>query len=165
MNKTVIFTTAVASMLFFSSFNGEGVAVPVSCIQPTEITHFCQDSSYIFNTVATHIMHDIDEEIDNLDEHRYEPTIFNNFVQTAEQLKYLIANKHFQKTPDVLTFNRGYIGLSWETNDDKTIFVYSLPEGRIFFHMVGDNDFSERFTIAAVPREFDNLVKKINALV
>ena len=164
MNRTVIFTTAMASMLFFSSFNGEGMAVPVSC-QPTEITHFCQETSYIFNTVATHIMHDIEEEIDNLDESSYNSTVFDNFLQTAEQLKRLIANSHFQKLPDILTFNKGYIGLSWETNDDKTIFVYSLPEGKIFFHMVGANDFSERFTIAATPMEFDNLVKKINALV
>lgn len=164
MNKTFYFTTVVASMLFFSSFDGAVGVVPVIS-QPVEFSQFSQDNSYAFNTVSSCVIRDIEEEIDSLDESAYNTKIFENFIQTGEQLKTLVSNNNIKKMPDVLMFNKGYVGLSWEAKDDKTVFLYSLPEGKLFFQIVGANDFSERFTIDATQTNFYNLLQRVNALV
>lgn len=64
-----------------------------------------------------------------MDESKYSEDVFDNFINTAAQLKELIIGENIKKLPDVVAFHKGYIDLCWETKDDKTVFLYSLPGG------------------------------------
>ena len=111
------------------------------------------------NAVSEQVINDIDIEIDALNDQ-----IKEKFLASAEQLKKLLVNEFIKNTPDVLMFNKGYVGLIWETKDDGSIFVYSIPDGSLFYNKVGIN-FSETRTLEANKNNFAYLIKMINLMV
>ena len=66
--------------------------------------------------------------------------------------------------PDIITFNKGYFGLSWNTLDDKTIYLYSLPDNKLFYQIIGDN-FNHKEIVDSKYQNFQNLIDKINKKV
>ena len=165
MNKSIHFTTAALVTLTLSTGSGDAFVCPVFHRNYKEISFFSQSNDIIFQTVSAKTIQCIDQEIDELDESKYSEDVFDNFINTAAQLKELIVGENIKKLPDVVAFHKGYIGLCWETKDDKTVFLYSLPEGSLFFNIVGSNNFSERFTAPATKDGFIALLNRINGLV
>lgn len=165
MNKCIQLTTAALVTLTLTTESGDAVMYPVLYNTQKEINFFSQSNDVIFQTVSTKTIQDIDLEIDELEEKKYSAEVFNNFINTAEQLKNLINGENIKKLPDIVAFHKGYIGLCWETKDDKSVFLYSLPDGSLFFNIVGLNNFSERFTVPATKSEFTALLSRINRMV
>lgn len=164
MNKSLFITTAVASILVFSTENAEAISIP-KYVQPTEINCFCSDNSFLFYTPSSRTIENIESEIDSLHEDDFTSEVFDIIIQSSEKLKSFLANENMSKSADVIVFHKGYVGLTWETKDNKTIFLYALPNDKLFFNMVGENDFSERFTVDATKENFSSLISKINPLV
>ena len=165
MNKFLCFSTMVTSALVLSTSNGEGFVLSNPYTLPSEITFFCQDNSYVFDTVSTRTIKAIEEEIDLLEEDKIASDTFDNFINTANMMKNLVMHTNIKKLPDVVLFHKGYVGLSWDTTEDKAVFVYAMPDGTLFFHMVGSNNYSERFTVEATAANFADLLQRINKLV
>jgi len=115
------------------------------------------------NNISKQLAKEIDLEIDAL-EMDNNIQIREFFIASAEQLKGLLVNESIKKTPDVVMFNKGYVGLVWETKNDESVFVYSIPDGTLFFNKVGVN-LSETRIIDANKKLFSDLIKKINAMV
>ena len=110
-------------------------------------------------TISERIIKDIDLEMDALNQQTQK-----YFSASAEQLKRLLVNESIKNTPDVVMFNKGYVGLVWETMADESVFVYSIPDGTLFFNKVGIN-FSETRILEANKKHFSALIRNINAIV
>lgn len=171
MNNKIFLPLAVASVLVFSTGNTDAFVLQgnqiESNIQIGNVVNIqvSQDNFLAVQTPSERTIQEIESEIDMLDQNDYTEEKFHTFITTAEQLKRLLVNESIKVVPDVVTFHGGFVGLSWETKDDKTVFLYSLPDNTLFFHMVGRNNFCEKFTTAATKQNFSSLIKKINELV
>lgn len=162
---------AAASVLVFSTGNTGAFVLQKdeieSNIQIGDIfsLQVSQDPFLAIKTQSERTIQEIESEIDSMEQENYTEEKFKSFVTSAEKLKYLLMNETIKVVPDVITFHGGFIGLSWETRDDKTIFLYAIPNNTLFFHMVGKNNFSEKFTLTASKQNFSSVIKKINELV
>jgi len=115
--------------------------------------------SQVNPVISEHITKDINDELNSLNDQ-----IKNLFMDSANQIKELLINEFIKIVPDIVMFNKGYVGLVWETKNNDNIFIYSIPDGTLFFNKVGLN-FSETRTIAANKNNFSDLIKEINLLV
>jgi len=113
-------------------------------------------------TISERLIKEIDSEIDALEIDNNQ--IKKSFIASAAQLKKLLVNESIKKTPDVVMFNKGYVGLVWETKNDESVFVYSMFDETLFFNKVGINS-SETRTLNANRNIFSDLIKEINAMV
>jgi len=128
----------------------------------SEIIQISQDSDFYIPTISERLIKEIDSEIDALELDNNQ--IKESFINSAVQLKKLLVNESIKKTPDVVMFNKGYVGLIWETKSDESVFVYSITDGTLFFNKVGINS-SETRTLNANRNIFSDLIKEINAMV
>ena len=158
MNKSLSFL-ANSAITLAVVINNDAADIFGSCsnvfYENSEISSVSQNTP----TISECIIKDIDSEIDALSKQ-----IQKSFIASAEQLKKLLINESIKNAPDVVMFNKGYVGLVWETKDDENVFVYSIPDGTLFFNRVGIN-FSETRTLEANKKYFSVLIKKINAMV
>ncbi|MBR0128419.1 MAG: hypothetical protein IJM09_01245, partial [Neisseriaceae bacterium] len=117
------------------------------------------DIIQVINTNSNLIIGEIDLELDEIKKiDGISPEIIKVFNQTAEQLKvFLNRNIRIKKMPDIITFNKGYFGLSWNTLDDKTIYLYSLPDNKLFYQIIGDN-FNHKEIVDSKYQNFQNLI-------
>jgi hypothetical protein len=113
----------------------------------------------ILSKINNNIIKEIDFEINALNNN-----IREKFIASALQLKELLINESIKCMPDVVTFNKGYVGLVWETKNNENIFIYSIPDGSLFYNKVGVNS-SETYTMEATKENISNLIKTINIMV
>lgn len=124
------------------------------------------DIIQVINTNSNLIIGEIDLELDEIKKiDDISPEIIKVFNQTAEQLRvFLNRNIRIKKMPDIITFNKGYFGLSWNTLDDKTVYLYSLPDNKLFYQIIGDN-FNHKEIVDSNYQNFQYLIEKINKKV
>jgi len=165
MTNTLSLTTAFATVLCIVTSNGE-VGYVNSYVynsgRPAFTYGISQNSDIL--TTSEIIANEIESEIDGLHMDTYDKLVQDSFVNSAGQLKNLLTNESIKKMPDVLMFHKGYVGLVWEGKEDESIFVYSIPDGTLFFNRIGIN-FSETRKIIASKGLFSGLIKEINAMV
>nr|AGS54056.1 hypothetical protein [uncultured bacterium contig00048] len=110
------------------------------------------------------LIKEIDSEFEDLELETYDKETQKSFSASAEQLKKLLTNASIKKTPDVVVFYKGYFGLIWDTKDDDSVYLYSMPGKKLFYNKVGEN-YSETRTVNADRKIFENLIKEINLMV
>jgi hypothetical protein len=165
MNKSMFISAASITTFCIVVSNSESIVYD-SCSnvhRRPEIIYINQSLDFYIPTISERLAKDVDSEIDAL-EMGNNKQIKESFIASAKQLKMLLVNESIKKTPDVVMFNKGYVGLVWETKSDESVFVYSIPDGTLFFNRVGIN-FSETRIIDANREFFSDLIKKINAMV
>jgi hypothetical protein len=162
MNKSLFFS-ATSVITFCIVISNEESAIFDSCsnifLGHPEIIYVNQDIDFHISPINELLIKDIDSEMEVLDKQTQEI-----FLVSAEQLKKLLVNESIKKTPDILMFNKGYAGLVWEAKGDESIFLYSIPDGTLFFNRVRVG-FSETHTMSADKKQFSALIRKINAMV
>lgn len=161
MNKIFIVTAS----LFLMTSNGDSAVLNSypDEFSRLEITEFAQEDDLV-PTISELVLMDIESEIAGLAEDEYDAPTRRSFAESAEQLKGLLLGLSIHKTPDVLIFKKGYVGLSWDAKNDDSLFLYSIPGGTIFYNRVGKEG-SKTATVYARKKPFNDLIKKINSLV
>jgi hypothetical protein len=164
MNKSIFLSATSITTFCIALSNGESIVCDhYSKVYNPEFIQISQNPDFYIHTISERLIKEINSEIDAL-EIDNNKQIKESFVASAKQLKRLVVNESIKKNPDVVMFNKGYVGLVWETKDDESVFVYSIPDGTLFFNRVGVN-FSETRVIDANRKLFSDLMKKINAMV
>jgi len=146
----------------FIQTNQDNRKVILTSRDNSEIIQISQDRDFYIPTISERLIKEIDSEIDALEMDNNQ--IKKSFIVSAAQLKKLLVNESIKKTPDVVMFNKGYVGLVWETKNDESVFVYSMFDETLFFNKVGINS-SETRTLNANRNIFSDLIKEINAMV
>jgi hypothetical protein len=165
MNRDIFLSAASITTFCIVLSNGESVVYDsYSKAYNPEFIQISQDPNFYIPTISELLIKEVDSEMDDALEIDSNRQIKESFIVSAEQLKKLLLNESIKKTPDVLMFNKGYVGLVWETKNDESVFVYSIPDGTLFFNRVGAN-FSETRNIDANKKHFSALIEKINAMV
>jgi len=164
MNKSIFLSATSITTFCIALTNGESaVCNYYSKAYNPEFIQINQDLDFYISAISERLIKEIDSEIDAL-EMDNDGQIKKSFIASANQLKRLLVNESIKKTPDVVMFNKGYVGLVWEAKSDESIFVYSIPDGTLFFNTVGINS-SKTHIIDANKELFSDLIKKINAMV
>jgi len=164
MNKSIFLSATSITTFCIALTNGESVVCEhYSKAYNPEFIQINQDLDFYISAISERLIEEIDSEIDAL-EMDNDGQIKKSFIASAKQLKRLLVNESIKKTPDVAMFNKGYVGLVWETKNDESVFVYSIPDGTLFFNKVGINS-SETRIIDADRKLFSDLIKEINAMV
>jgi hypothetical protein len=110
------------------------------------------------------LIKDIDLEFEDLELETYDEETQKSFSASAKQLKDLLANASIKEIPEILTFHKGYFGLAWDAKNDDSIYLYSIPGGKLFYNRVG-KDGDEVRRIKPEKKEFESLIKEINLMV
>jgi len=123
-----------------------------------------QKDGFHYITTSENLIKEIDTEFENLDLELYDKEIQKSFSDSAEQLKTLLMNVNVKGTPDILTFHKGYFGLVWNAKDDDSIYLYSIPGGKLFYNKV--NKYSDVVRrVNPEKKAFEELIKEINLMV
>jgi len=172
LNKTNFYTSTINDdRITNTKFNtiktyGENMRFNFSQkeIEKTKILYPTYKDEIHIITISENLIKDLDTEYKDLDMESYDKETQKSFFDSVEQLKYLLTNVSIKKTPDILTFHKGYFGLVWDAKNDDSIYLYSIPKGKLFYDKVG-KDRDEVRRINPEKKAFENIIKEINNMV
>ena len=165
LSKSLVISTIFTGTIVFTASSDDLRFTYYTKFQkkPMEIIRHIS-SSFCTPTKTEYLVKNINIELCEIGADEYDEQLRNSFINSAKQLKDLLFDVYIEKTPDVVMFHKGYFGLAWDTKEDDSIFLYSIPDGTLFFNEVGKYH-SNRRIIKAEKELFKNLIENINKAV
>jgi len=110
MNKSIFLSATSITTFCIALTNGEFVICDrYSKAYNPEFIQISQNRDFYIPTISERLIKEVDSEIDALEIDNNQ--IKESFTASAVQLKKLLVNESIKKTPDVVMFNKGYVGL------------------------------------------------------
>lgn len=101
-------------------------------------------------------------EFKSLDKTKLSKEVYNNFLVASKILERFIKKLKIDiLNPDILFFHKGYVGLNWSLYNNKSVFLYIIPDtNKLFIQILtlyNNTKLEKNITFS----NFYNIVKQI----